>query len=297
MHIYPPLIEAKGIKLKLINLFRGPRYSGPDIVWKYLSENISDYTNILPDWTWIVAGDISKISKPERELLKSKKILLGPNIHFENPRVAEIVNEWPRRKILVPSGWVKDYFETSGIESSDDLIVWASTVNSNEWKPRNVSRDSILIYIKDFQKLDLANQVIAHLESLGHKYSILNYGSYTKRDFKKTLDRSFAAIWIGGTESQGLALLETWFMNVPTLVLKCDVFRDGTSTNFLASSAPYLSTSCGAFFSDSERSTDEISFFLKNIDRFSPRDWAMKNFSHEVVLANLVNSLISELDN
>ena len=260
-------------------------------MWKYLQDNISDYREVLVDWTWIVAGDLTLLSDAERKLLARKNLLLGPNIHFENAEIAEIVQGWDKRKVIVPSEWVREYFTSTGIEEEKNLVVWAATVNPDAWRPIENSREFILIYLKNTSKETLVENLVNHLNSINQKYSILTYGQHTTKLFKSELQRSKAAIWIGGSESQGLALLEAWFMNVPTLVLKCNVFKDAANLEFPASSAPYLDTTCGEFFSDDQNIGALFDSFSSNLDKYAPRAWALENFSHAKVLANLVDSV------
>ena len=285
--------EPISVKRRLRAMVRVRKISGPETVWEYLQNNMSDYESEMSDWTWIVAGDLSLLTETQIEKLASQKVLLGPNVHFDNPEISKIVRRMRLRKIIAPSEWVADYFDSAGIENRDKIVVWASTVDPNEWTPLNGSRDSVLIYLKDFSQQKLVEEIADYFSSKNIRYSVLNYGHYSKRDFKRTLNSCSWAIWIGGTESQGLAMLESWFMNVPTLVLESNVFTDLNGSTFPASSAPYLSTECGCFFSLGDDISTVISTFQSGLQNYSPRKWALKNFSHENVMRSLMDSLTS----
>jgi hypothetical protein len=285
--------ERNSVKHRIKSLAKIQRISGPDTVWKYLQKNMPDYQRELYDWTWIVAGNLTLLTKAQVEQLKLKKVLLGPNIHFENPHIASIVRSLNHRKIVAPSEWVANYFESSGIETRKKIAVWASTVDPDDWSPLNKSRSTVLIYLKDFSKQELLEEITQYLSLGGVKFHVLNYGSYSKRDFRKFLNRSSCAIWIGGTESQGLALLESWFMDVPTLVLENSVFTSSDGFCFPASSAPYLDNKCGRFFSMYDHIPTQISTFLSELHGYNPRSWALENFSHKNVLKNLLSALAS----
>jgi hypothetical protein len=285
--------DQTSFKHRLKALVRTRNASGPDTVWDYLQNELPDYKRELPDWTWIVAGNLSSLNETEIEKLTTQKVLLGPNIHFENPEVSRVVKRMGHRKIVAPSEWVANYLGASGIEIRGRIVVWASTVDPNEWVPVDSSRDSVLIYMKDFSKHELLMQVTQCLSSKGIKYNLLNYGNYSKKDFKRLLNRSSWAIWIGSTESQGLALLESWFMNVPTLVLESKVFTGLDGSSFSASSAPYLNPECGRFFSLQDNIPTIIATFQSELPNYNPRSWALKNFSHKNVLRSLLDSLAS----
>lgn len=288
--IVPDQYSLKNWLKKLLN---SGRDSGPDTVLEYLRSKVDDYERELSDWYWIVAGDISSLSLSDIKKFSSHKILLGPNIHFENPEIANVVHSLKNHKLIVPSKWVADYFVNSGIEVRDQIVVWASTVDQNQWSPKNVSRNKVLIYLKDKNRRKLCQDLSNFLSSMGIPIIVLEYGTYTKKDFKRILNKSCWAIWVGGTESQGLALLEAWFMNVPTLVLECNSFTDMNGRTFPASSAPYLSDNCGKFFNLEDEVFSQIEDFNRNYFNHSPRRWALENFSHENVIGNLIKSLSS----
>ncbi len=54
---------------------------------------------------------------------------------------------------------------------------------------------------------------------MGYKINLIEYGTYTEETYKYVLRRSFFGVWIGTTESQGIALQEALAANVPLIVL------------------------------------------------------------------------------
>jgi len=284
--------EPDGLRGKLRRLLTGLDKSGPESVWKYLEQNIHDYNSILLDWTWLVSGDLRLLSPREKIDLSSANVLLGPNIHFEDQAIAEVVRMWDSRKIIVPSEWVADVFEKSRLEVRENLIIWASTVDSNYWKPEKKNRKHVLIYIKDFSKEDfLLDSLIKALTVHDREILIVRYGEYSAQEFKNKLNASEYAVWLGGTESQGLALLEAWFMNVPTLVLERNSWTDRDGHRHPSSSAPYLTSHCGHFFNEDIPINESLENFFEKLPYFTPRRWALDHFSHSEVLGNLVRAI------
>ena len=130
--------------------------------------------------------------------------------------------------------------------------------------------------MNDAENLELAQK---YLRSRKISFIVLKYGSYSQYQLKQILKRVTAAIWIGGTESQGLALIEFWSMNIPTLVLKkLDWFSpDGQS--FSASSAPYMSDLAGIFSNSTTFSDLDFELFFSRFSEFSPRSSVKETFS------------------
>ena len=79
---------------------------------------------------------------------------------------------------------------------------------------------------------------------------------------RSLLNESYLSIVVGPPETKGLALAETWSMDVPTLVFRL-------KNEVGSARAPYLTNSTGAFWS----SLDELEYLIVNFREyeFSPR--------------------------
>jgi hypothetical protein len=121
------------------------------------------------------------------------------------------------------------------------------------------------------------------------KVSIIMYGEYSLHDWKEALKTALVVVYISNvTESQGIAQFESWSMNVPTFIQKNDeVSVDGWSY-VNATSSPYLTKNCGAFWSD--YSELEILLSSLNSDSYGmkPREYILKNFTREVATKKLM---------
>lgn len=241
---------------------------------------------------WIPAGDISALHPREIELLSKSNLTLGPNIDWFNFDNLNVISQLSRVKVLVPHPWVILPVK-SVLPSNCQILVWHSGIDTVFWKkelrPQQVFE--VLVYVKNFNDTENLRIVEEYLHRNQIRFTLFKYGSYSQSQFKSILNRVSAAIWIGGTESQGLALLECWSMNVPTLVLRNDIWQSADGLGHPASSAPYLSDSIGLFSNFSSYSEDDFRNFFTNLEKFSPRQAVHETFSLSVCASNLLKLL------
>lgn len=218
---------------------------------------------------------------------KIGNIVVGPNL-FVTPKgfEAELKNELIK-KIVVPSQWVADLWTKEAPEISNKIVVWAVGIDFNYWQPLKGESENlinkVLIYMKNRDVL-LINQVQSLLKENGFLVSIITYGMYSEEDYREELRSSIALVYIGESESQGIALLEAWATNVPTFVYnskKTILIQTKTGVISLSgnnySPAPYLTDERGHFWSDA----NELLVHLKDLDKYTPRK-ASKIFSAEI---------------
>jgi len=241
---------------------------------------------------WIPAGDLSALNSREIEILSNSNVTLGPNIDWFNLDTVNVISKLGHVKVLVPHPWVISPV-SSALPGNCQVLVWHSGIDTVYWKKERHSHPvfEVLIYVKNF--VDVKNLRIAeeYLQRNQIPFTVVKYGFYTQSQFKSTLNRVSAAIWIGGTESQGLALLECWSMNVPTLVLNNGIWQGADGRSYPASSAPYLLDSIGLFSNSSIYSEDDFRNFISNLDNFSSRRSVYESFSLSACASNLLKHL------
>ena len=238
---------------------------------------------------WIGFGGITEGMVGRIIRSNPSKLVLGPNIDIHNSNVRELFDEIPKSIFVVPSLWVQNYYVKYLQMDRDRVRIWTAGIDLEKWKPTEVNRDSVLIYVKgDF--IEYASQIEIVVQEFGYKSSIIVYGQYSQTEFFESLNRSKFAIFLIGTESQGIAQFQSWSMDVPTLVLRQTKYRPAHLENadVLASSSPYLSVSTGRYF-DSPHDMNSIRAFLEDIDSFSPRFWVECNHSLSISSENFVN--------
>ncbi len=242
---------------------------------------------------WIPSGDLSTLSKREIDTLSETNLTLGPNIDWFNAGNVNVISQLKQVKILVPHYWIISTIEKI-LPQNCRVLVWYSGIDMFFWQ--NKERDprllKVLIYIKNVNDLENRRCAESYLQSRQIDYEVLEYGSYSQSQFKKTLNRVTAAIWIGGTESQGLALLECWSMDVPTLVLKNMSWRSPNNQIYPASSAPYMTETAGLLSKSDKFCKEDFEDFFSKLKHFSPRESVQESFN----LANRATHLFELLE-
>ena len=194
--------------------------------------------------------------------------------------------------ILAPSDWIVPVLTERLNISYDHIKVWAAGIDHEKWNSNRFPRQNTIIYLKSNTTQELS-VIKEYLTSINRNCIIMKYGYYTEREFRKNLEISDSAIWLGETESQGIALLESWSMGVPTLVRKRSTYFDPiVKRNFEASAAPYLDSTCGQFSEyDSIQISDMFSFF-STIDQRDPRKFVIENFTNEIAVKKLISIIL-----
>jgi hypothetical protein len=213
--------------------------------------------------------------------------LLGPNIEFE--KYSKFIAQFNKCYLLVPAVWVIPILEARLNIPKEKIKIWAAGIDTEYWKPGSGITNKVLIYRKHdmSQEIDV---ITDYLNSAGISYIILDYGSYSQNRFRKLLSESAAAIWLCGTESQGIAMMQAWSMGVPTLVRRRSHFKDEvTGGDFDASSAPYLTELTGSFSVTERISANDVKNFLSIIEKYEPRRYVVENF-------NLAGQLVKAQD-
>ena len=238
---------------------------------------------------WIPAGDLSFLNSKEIKLLSRENVTLGPNIDWFNAEIARVVNQLNQAKVLVPHQWVIEPV-AKRLSKHCRLTVWHSGIDTNFWRnTRTRSKENnVMIYLKNLDDLENLKRTENYLRRRNIKFTTLRYGSYTQSQFKSTLEQVSAAIWIGGSESQGLAIMECWSMDIPTLVLSRRNWIDPDGSSFVASSAPYM-TEAEGYFSKLDLFLDsDFDDFFFNLSKFSPRQNVHKTFNLVDCASNLL---------
>ena len=266
--------EESGPALLLKNTLSGLKKIGVNVVE---NPSLSDL-NRKP--IWVPSGDLTLLNNMEIEQLSRANLTLGPNIDFFNIGNINVISHLKHVKILVPHPWVISPVKQF-LPSSCQILVWYSGIDTDFWQKEisEMRELEVIIYLKNFS--DVANLSFArdYLQKHKIRFTVLKYGSYTQSHFKSVLNKVSAAIWIGATESQGLALLECWSMNVPTLVLKKETWCNVDGQAYPASSAPYMSDSVGKFSSSADFSEEDFKSFFTSLENFSPREYVQESFN------------------
>lgn len=226
-----------------------------------------------------------------KELLKSGQILhaVGPNFCVTPRENIDILSSPSVQKIIVPSKESAMFFSLELPEISEKLAIWPVGVDHVFWKrDSSPEREEIItVYVKT-SDTSLVDLTLRTLEKGGFPFEIIHYGRYSKAQFKTTLSRSKAVVWLGHFESQGIAQFEAWSMGVPTFVFKThgDVafslpYNDvvGVMPEKTWSPSPYLNASTGAFWRNQAELWDLLQEADKGRVAYQPRELLIQSYT------------------
>jgi hypothetical protein len=240
---------------------------------------------------WILSGSVPPDAVEGNK--QNSLLIVGPNVEFHELDKRLLEKKFKTVRYIVPSKWVVPVLSQRLDTSESNVLVWPSGVNLKRWNPSGAKSNHVLVYLKGTED-ERSNAVIQYLQSASIKYSVVKYGEYSQRYFLNLLKKTKFAIWIGGTESQGIAIMECWAMNVPTFVFRKDYYFDSmTQQNFKASAAPYLNEYSGRFSNSEEFNPIELERFISDLDSFKPRHYIVANFGADRAIKDLRDQLFT----
>ena len=224
-----------------------------------------------------------------KKLIKIKEdlnfhLFAGPNITTLPTDNEKLLLNQKIDKVIVPSDWVKKLYEASSSSKlKKKILTWAVGVNEKYWIKKNVTKKyDYLIYIKDNFKNNIVEKCIRILIKKNYTFRIINYGNYNKKDYLKLLNYSKKLVFFSKSESQGIALFESWSVDVPTLVYQ-NIKKFDNKLNVYDHQAPFLCKFNGAMFKNINEFGKLISMKEKNLlKNVSPRKWVLKNYTQKI---------------
>lgn len=296
----PPLHGA--FKKKLIYAFKPmpkPRINGPTSVSHSLMRGLDELGiayNFNPQFPWQVHKNVIVLQGVEaveqmvrlKRRGRIKKLIVGPNV-YGSPLDGKKQSRSSYIDLFVlPGPWAVEFHNQVLPWAKGKIKVWYAGVDVECWKPAEKQREKILIYNKNVEDAKVA-KVLKVLEQKKVPYAVVNYGHYKQEDYLAMLQGAWAAIFFTKVESQGLALLEAWACDVPTMVYEQTEVHDlKTNLTVQTSSAPYLTDAAGLFF-QIETFEQKFDEFLANIERMSPRHYVLEKFTDGHIAQKLLN--------
>lgn len=251
------------------------------------------------DHIWIHDDPVALASASK--LSSNFKIIAGPNI-YTTP--GELPLKLPTSLLwLHPATWVKEFWDTFGGDKIHSNV-WPVGIDTEYFKPSKTTKDLILIYNKMRSQIDV-NMVCSLLNKLREPYRVLTYGTYNESEYRTLLQRAKAMVWVGRSESQGIAFLEAMSMNVPMLVWDITHFGNWEGKGkekfnaeqlaFLSATAvPYFDLTCGIRVTSQEELESSLPNFIEQLNSFRPREYVVNNFSLSKQASALVSFFFSE---
>lgn len=231
-----------------------------------------------------------------RERIHSKQsgkqihLLAGPNIIAHPHDAAAIICSHEIDQILVPSEWVRAFWAHEAPEIANKLRVWPAGVEITSASSKN-GPPIILAKKSTVEEIELCNNILHDEGFIAH---IFNYGHFSHKDYLAALSKAPFLVYLGSSESQGLALQEAWAHDVPTFVRSVKNYSDNgqywASPNI---AAPYLNSACGAFFD----SPKELTELTHNLSCYNPKIYCDEELSDIATYKKLLSIINNETHN
>lgn len=230
-------------------------------------------------------SDISKDSKAialqwHDNIVKyePENILVGPNV-CTLPIDNQFVMSQKYKKVIVPSGWVKNLY-SKWIDDSK-IFVWPVGIDTDYFNDKSNDNKSFdcLVYSKrrSFDELAIVTKT---LKQYKQTFDIIEYGNYSELQFLEKLSKCKYVFLLDGCESQGIAVQEVMSTNTPLFVWDVTHWDDrGDEFKVEASSVPYWDERCGIRETDKERLSESFEEFINKFGFFNPREYILENFT------------------
>ena len=220
-------------------------------------------------------------------------LFAGPNVMVRADDFDSLYSNKNIDRILVPSKWVEYSYQFENPDTKNRMLIWPSGIDVQKWKPiAKKEYKSIVLYEKYPRaelKKDFYKNIITKLRKMGYRVIRIKYGQYNEKEYKAALISSSAMIYVSKSESQGIALLESWAMNIPTFVWDSDFKKEGDRVFKDISPAPYLDKATGKLW----KSINDLEGCLDTINKevYRPRIYASRHFTNEKSAKLLIDEI------
>ena len=217
---------------------------------------------------------------------KIKKLFVGPNVVEMSTEYDNLLAAPEIDACLVPSDMTVAIYERLTPALRGRCVSWYAGVGEKYWSPlEHVSiAKNVAVYWKNAPK-PFCMEVERLLTVHGYTPLRIVYGRYNKKEFRRKLRMSAFSVFLSITETQGIALAESWAVNVPTLAWDPQIehyYIRGLQTT----AAPYLTDATGLRWKE----LGEFEAAIKNFfaGGFQPRAWVMEHMTDRVSAEQLV---------
>jgi hypothetical protein len=226
------------------------------------------------------------------QLFPTKKFIFGPHFSVFPDNKLAVLNNISKNAIYTqPSEWV------SRLWNNANQILPVKTfpfpVNTDKFMPiEDTIKDKVFIYFKRRRSEELTF-ITSFLEKNNIEYKIFDYvNRYSEEEYIDYLQHSKYGIILDAHESQGFAIEEALSCNVPLLVWNVTTMQQEAGSNYPpipATSIPYWDNRCGEYFYKYDKFKETYDKFIKNIDKYQPRQYIMENLSIEKCSERFIN--------
>lgn len=214
---------------------------------------------------------------------------------LNNPKILDSINF-----ILVPSEWVRKLFVSEDSSLCQKVISFAWPCYEYKIIQNNHAKEipkKCLIYDKsagfdsDNDYSILINNLTNILLTRGIKVTNIKYKHYNNEDYLKQLSETDMMVYLSNQETQGLAQMQAWRNNVPTITYDRG-FAKWSDVLCPGSSVPYYNESVGEKFNEISNFEATLDLFMKNYNTYKPQLNYEEHFSYQVAFLKLDNLLL-----
>lgn len=213
------------------------------------------------------------------------KITAGPNIiGFPDSKGWEYLLDKNVELVLFPSMNTTDFFCKYIPELRNKVRVFASGINANEFKPKPMKRQYVLLYLKCVSSY-WGDYISYILRKHGFVPYVIQYGSYTLDEYKGLLNKSLFMISISKHDTQGLYLAEAWAMDCPTVCYNSCFSSFPTTKTINEGSqlgSPYVCGKNGVVFNSIEQLEYILIQYKTGNILWRPRKWVLENMTDAI---------------
>ena len=208
-----------------------PRFRGHFAVTRSLIEGLdkigADFNynpNCLADLatTVVVLAGVQTLRQAIKFKQKGyiKKLYAGPNLVNFSSDYDSLLASTEIDAAITPCNLINNLYIEDNPTLKDRIFSWPAGVDTEYWKPdSNAKREKILIFEKQAKgPVGPILPYVNYLRDCGWDVVIIKYGSYNHNEFLQMLRQSFLMLGFVTDESQGIAWLEAWSAEVPTLI-------------------------------------------------------------------------------
>ncbi len=251
-----------------------------------------------------LTGRVHVVSRPDalRWAIEQKRrgkidfLMAGPNIVRLPWEYEGLIARPEVDCVICASEWVARMFEDMVPSLAGRIRVWYSGVNSEYWRPAKPASERHYDYLIldkinaafwsgeiEPEHRTLGTAIQERLTKMNARFVYVEYGTYRPEEYLNLLQESRALIYLTRQETQGLAAMEAWFCDVPTMVWDRGYCTSVGCRWDGASSCPYLTPETGMPFRDGADFDRRIGEFAERLQAgmYHPRERAMGTFTIE----------------
>lgn len=221
-----------------------------------------------------------------KRLGRIRKLIAGPNLVVLPSDFEGLITAPEIDRYLVVSDWTYAMYAEEGPELQSRLEIWPAGVDEKFWTPGKdtVKSKRVIVYQK-IPDTSVIDECVRKIRGAGFEVSIIKYNQYNRDEYLRLLQASQLLVYFNYSESQGIALAESWSANVPTFVWnpgELNIERSDGVKTFKCTSAPFLTPETGRFFIDESGFESLFSEWQRNREQYAPRQWILKNMTDKI---------------